>query len=63
MAGYLSDYDQFLKEMRAKHPEWADEQRQGLARLWDRKLDRDEQKAFGDAAVKPKPYPYDTNFF
>lgn len=62
MASYVSDYDKFLNEMREKHPEWAREQQEGLDLLWDRKVDPAEQKAFSEAGVKPRAYPYDVNF-
>ena len=44
MAEYKSDYEKFLEEMRSKHPEWERDQRQGLALLWNRKVDFVEQK-------------------
>ena len=62
MAEYKSDYEKFLEEMRSKHPEWERDQRQGLALLWNRKVDFTEQKALREVAVKPRSYPYDVNF-
>ncbi len=62
MAIYLSDYDQYLKEQRLKHPEWEAQQREGLALLWSRKVDPTELQVFRQAAEKQKSYPYDVNF-
>lgn len=62
MAGYQSDYEKFLEEMRGKHPDWERAQREGLALLWNRKVDFAEQKAFREASEKQNAYPYDVNF-
>ncbi len=62
MAAYKSDYESFLEVMRGKQPEWEREQREGMALLWNKKVDFAEQKALRDAADKPRPYPYDVNF-
>lgn len=62
MAGYQSDYEKFLEEMRAKHPEWEDEQRKGLALLWNKKVNFAELRSFGNAAERQNSYPYDVNF-
>ncbi len=62
MAAYKSDYESFLEVMRGKHPEWGREQREGMALLWNKKVDFAEQKALRDAADKPRSYPYDVNF-
>ena len=62
MASYLSEYEKFLLEMREKHPEWEDEQREGLALLWNKQVSFAEQNAFREAADKQNAYPYDVNF-
>jgi hypothetical protein len=62
MAIYQSDYEKFRQEMRAAHPDWESAQRAGLARLWDKRLDPDEQRAWRESAEKRKAYPYDVNF-
>ncbi len=62
MAGYQSDYEKFLQEMRAKHPEWSGEQRKGLNLLWNRKVNFAEQKVYKEASDKQHAYPYDVNF-
>ena len=62
MAGYESEYTVFMREMRAKHPEWADEQLAGRAILWDRPINLAEQEAFRKAKEANRAYPYDVNF-
>ena len=62
MADFQSDYEKFLHEMRARHPEWECEQREGLGLLWNRKVDFAELQAFRQAAEKQNSYPYDVNF-
>ena len=62
MAGYESEYTVFMREMQAKHPEWADEQLAGRAILWDRPINLAEQEAFRKAKEPNRSYPYDANF-
>ena len=62
MAGYESEYTVFMREMQAKHPEWADEQLAGRAILWDRPINLAEQEAFRKAKEPNRSYPYDVNF-
>ena len=62
MAGYRSDYDQYLEEQLLKHPEWKAGQREGLALLWNRKVDLSEQEAYRQVTERQRPYPYDVNF-
>jgi hypothetical protein len=62
MAIYQSEYDKYREEMRARHPDWEREQREGLNRLWNRQIDFDELKSYREAAEKKKAYPYDVNF-
>jgi hypothetical protein len=62
MAGYRSDYDQYLEEQLLKHPEWKAGQREGLALLWNRKVDLSEQEVFRQVTERQRPYPYDVNF-
>ena len=63
MAGYESEYTVFMREMQAKHPEWADEQLAGRAILWDRPINLAEQEAFRKAKEPNRSYPYDVNFY
>jgi len=62
MAGYESEYTVFMREMRAKHPEWEAVQLAGRAILWDRPINLAEQEAFRKAKEPNKAYPYDVNF-
>ena len=57
---YTSDTTQFIEQLKAQRPELEAEQRQGRALLWDKRVNRDEQKAFKDARVAQKPYVYQT---
>lgn len=57
---YASDTTQFIDQLKAKNPALESEQRQGRALLWDKSLNRDEQKAFKDGLVAQKPYVYQT---
>ena len=62
MALYESEHTLFMREMMAKHPEWAEDQLVGRALLWERKIDETEQKAFRESDEMNRPYPYDVNF-
>ncbi|HPT50165.1 MAG TPA: DUF3460 family protein [Accumulibacter sp.] len=62
MALYESDHTLFMREMMAQHPEWREDQRQGRAIWWDRKVDLNEQKASLASADPQRPYPYDVNY-
>lgn len=57
---YKSDVTSFIEELKAKKPTLEEEQRQGRALLWDRRLDRDAQEEFRDAKVPQQPYVYQT---
>jgi len=59
MALYESDHTKFMREMLAKHPEWAEDQLVGRALLWDRKVDLEEQKRIGESREANRSYPYD----
>ncbi len=58
---YASDTTQFIDQLKAKNPALESEQRQGRALLWDKQLNRDEQKAFKEGLVAQKPYVYQTH--
>lgn len=62
MAFYESEHTVFMREMMAKHPEWAEDQLVGRALLWDRKIDLAEQDTLRKACDAKKAYPYDVNF-
>ena len=57
---YTSDVTQFIEELKAKKPTLEAEQRAGRALLWDKRLDRDAQAEYGEAAVAQQPYVYQT---
>ena len=58
---YASDTTHFIDQLKAKNPALESEQRQGRALLWDKQLNRDEQKAFKEGLVAQKPYVYQTH--
>jgi hypothetical protein len=62
MGIYRSEYEKFLEEMRARHPEWAEGQREGIELLWDRTVDFAELESYREASERKKAYPYDVNF-
>lgn len=62
METYESPHTIFMREMHEKHPEWAAEQVAGRALLWDRKIDREEQKRLREARDSRRAYPYDVNY-
>ena len=58
---YKSDVTNFIEEMKAKKPTLEAEQREGMARLWDRQIDREAQRDWREARVAQKPYVYQTD--
>lgn len=62
MAIYESEHTKFMREMLAKHPEWAEDQLVGRALLWDRKVDLAEQKTLRESSEPNRSYSYDVNF-
>ena len=62
MAIYESEHTKFMRDMLAKHPEWAEDQLVGRALLWDRKVDLAEQKTIRESSESKRSYPYDVNF-
>ena len=59
---YVSDHTKWMREMMAKNPEWAEDQRVGRAIWWDKQLDQDTQARFEQSKESNKSYPYDVNF-
>ena len=57
---YTSDVTSFIEELKAKKPTLEDEQRQGRALLWDRRIDREAQVEYEEAKVPQQPYVYQT---
>ncbi len=58
---YTSDVTSFIEELKAKKPTLEAEQRAGRALLWDKQLDRQEQREWAEAQVPQKPYVYQTD--
>jgi len=58
---YQSEITEFLQQYKAQHPDVEARQREGRARLWDKRLDPDLQEGFRAARVPQKPYVYQTN--
>ena len=57
---YKSDVTAFIEELKAKKPTLEEEQRQGRALLWDKRLDLGAQAEYVDANVPQQPYVYQT---
>ena len=57
---YKSDVTSFIEELKSNKPTLEAEQRAGRALLWDRPIDRDQQKSWRAARVPQKPYVYQT---
>jgi hypothetical protein len=57
---YTSDVTTFIDQLKAKKPTLEEEQRQGRALLWDKRIDRDALAEYADAKVLQQPYVYQT---
>ena len=55
---YKSDVTQFIEQLKSDQPDLESRQRAGRALLWDKNLDRQAIKDWGDADVPQKPYVY-----
>ena len=62
MALYESEHTKFMRDMMARHPEWAADQLTGRALFWDRKIDPIEQQHLRETRESEQAYPYDVNF-
>lgn len=58
---YQSEATQFIDQLKTAKPSLEAEQRQGRALLWDKSVDRNAVKAYGEARVAQKPYVYQTD--
>jgi len=58
---YQSEITEFLQQYKAQHPDVEARQREGRARLWDKRIDPEQQEGFRAARVPQKPYVYQTN--
>ena len=57
---YTSDVTAFIDQLKADKPTLEEEQRQGRALLWDKRIDREAEADFNDAKVRQQPYVYQT---
>lgn len=58
MAGYVSEFTQFLRDMKAGNPQVEEGQKKGRSLLWDKVIDREAQHRFEEVAVSQQPYVY-----
>ena len=49
-----------IDELKANKPSLEEEQRQGRAIWWDKRVDRDAQSEYGEARIAQQPYVYQT---
>lgn len=59
---YESDHTKWMREMMAKNPDWAEDQKKGRAIWWDKRIDLDQQTRYQQSQEANKSYPYDVNF-
>ena len=57
---YTSDITSFITDLKANKPTLEEEQRRGRALLWDKRIDRDAETGYDEAAVPQQPYVYQT---
>lgn len=57
---YNSDATLLIEQLKAAKPDLDARQRAGMAIFWDKHVDRDAWRAWRQAAVKQKPYVYQT---
>ncbi len=55
---YESDHTKFMRELLEKNPELQEKRKAARSIWWDKKLNKEEQKRFKEAAVPMKPYVY-----
>ena len=58
MAGYVSEFTEFLRDMKARDPKVEEGQKKGRSLLWDKVIDREAQHRFEEVAVPQQPYVY-----
>ncbi len=58
---YKSETTSFIEELKARKPTLEAEQRAGRALLWDKKVDRELQSEYREAAVPQQAYVYQTH--
>ncbi|MEO7761237.1 MAG: DUF3460 family protein [Casimicrobiaceae bacterium] len=55
---YVSDHTKFIRELKEKNPQMEDAQLKGRALLWDKDIDREEEKRFRESRVPQQGYVY-----
>jgi len=58
---YQSDATLFIDQLKAQTPGMEARQREGLALLWNKSVDREAVQNFKQARVAQKPYVYQTS--
>ena len=58
---YTSDVTTFIDRLKVDKPTLEEEQRQGRALLWDKRIDREAEAEYSDAKVPQQPYVYQTD--
>ncbi|RSZ60211.1 DUF3460 family protein [Massilia atriviolacea] len=56
---YVSEFDQFMQDYLARHPEVEQDRRRGWDIWWDRRVDLDELDKQREDALPARPYAYD----
>jgi hypothetical protein len=57
--GYVSDFERFIGEFAAQHPELEENRMRGWYTYWDQRVDLDELDKQHADAVPVKPYHYE----
>ena len=61
-SGYVSEFTEFLTDLKARHPTLEAGQRTGRARLWDKdKLNLDEMRRAKESRVQQQAYVYQSH--
>jgi hypothetical protein len=55
-SAYVSDFEQFMGDFLARHPEVEEDQRRGWYIWWDHRFDRDESELLRNSELPFKPY-------
>jgi hypothetical protein len=55
---YQSDATQFINQLKAQRPELDVQQRQGMALLWDKQVDREIWREYNAGRVAQQAYVY-----
>jgi len=58
-SGYVSDFDRFLTDFMAKHPEVEESRTEGWYKYWDHNVDLDELEQQRKNSIPAKPYKYE----